>query len=284
MAGACYATILVLAYFQVTSSIALLPDLRTLDLAFFGQAKTVSTIERLLESADGPMNRAGTMRPAFTDKSVDWESLTQNMAADKKAALLDQRENERLALLAWIQSGISRQAFEADDFRWDAGVDRRPITPTYLVADQTSADEAYRRVRIRSIVTDRCVTCHGENGRHELARWIRLDSYENIERHCRPEVDAAANAKWPRIALFALLPLGIVSGSVFYFTSTPLAMRRCLTAVLCTALAMMLGCLALGRPEAIAIYLLLCAAGIAALAVTMQMVASLGELFAQKQL
>jgi hypothetical protein len=266
-----------------------LPDLRTLDLAFFGQAKAVSTIERLLESADGPMNRAGTMRPAFTDKSVDWESLTQNMAADEKAALLDQRENERLALLAWIQSGLNRQAFEADDFRWDAAGDRRPITPTYLAADQTStdeaaADQANRRVRIRSIVTDRCVTCHGENGRHELARWIPLDSYENIERHCRPEVDAAANAEWPRIALLALLPLGIVSGSVFYFTATPLATRRCLTAVLCAALAMMVGCWALGRPGAIAIYLLLCAAGIAALAVTMQIVASLGELLAQKQL
>jgi len=139
-------------------------------------------------------------------------------------------------------------------------------------------------VRIRSIVADRCVTCHGENGRHELARWIPLDSYENIERHCRPEVDAAANAKWPRIALFALLPLGIVSGSAFYFTSTSLATRRCLTVVLCTALAMMLGCWAVGRPGAIAIYFLLCAAGTAALAVTMQMVASLGELFAQKQL
>jgi hypothetical protein len=93
----------------------------------------------------------------------------------------------------------------------------------------------------------------------------------------------AAQGKWPSVALIVLFPLGMLSSSIFYSTSTPIATRRGVTAVLCVSLVVMFGCWLLGRPGTIAIYLLLGTAGIAAIGVTAQIVVSLGELLARKQ-
>src|SRR5262249_45522780 len=159
--------------------------------------------------------------------------------------------------------GISREAYETDDFRWDDADAVLSITSAYLVPDHASDDQRERRVKIRSLVTDRCVTCHGEEGRHELARWIPLDTYEDIERHCRPEPNTVTGAKWLIAALVGLVPLGLVSGPVFYRTSTPLAARRALMVLPATALGVAAGCWVFGRPGTIAIYVLIAAAALA---------------------
>jgi hypothetical protein len=253
------------------------------DSVFFGRAKAIGAIERLLESSDGPMNRAGTMRPAFTDQSVGWESLTQNITAEEKSELATQRDGERLALLAWIRSGLSRAAFEGDDFRWEDEDADHPITSAYLAVDQPLESDRTTNVRIRSIVNDRCVTCHGENGRHELARWIPLDTYESIERHSRPETDAVTGAKWLIAALGGLLPLGLVSGPLFYTTATPAGARRFLAVVPLVALAVAGGCWLFGNPGSSAIYLLIGTAGIAAIGVLFQIIASVAELLGHQE-
>jgi hypothetical protein len=281
-AGLSYGIVLCLAYLHVTSPNSLWPDVRALDAVFFKRAKPVSTIQRLLESAEGPMNRAGTMRPAFTEQSIGWESLTQSMTTDEKSKLAAERDGERLAVLAWVRSGPSRQAFEADDFRWDEADALHPITPAYLTAEQTSGSERGVRVRIRSLVTDRCVICHGENGRHELARWIPLDTYENIERHCRPEADIVTGSQWIIAALGGLLPLGLISAPLFSRTATPSVARRLLIALPLVAQAVACGAWLFGQPESNAIYVLVGAAFVAAIGVLIQIIASMADLLGYK--
>src|SRR6476619_1823213 len=119
-AGIGYLTVFVLTYLTVISPSSAGLDIRELDRLLFGfRDRQPGLIEQLLEATDGPLKRGGSMRPAFTDQSVGWESLTENMSATEKAALIAEREGERLAVLAWIRSGLSRQAYEADQFPLD---------------------------------------------------------------------------------------------------------------------------------------------------------------------
>ena len=283
-AGLGYCVFLLLAYIQVTSPNSLWPDLKALDGLFFGREQPVSPLERLLEATEGPMDRAGTMRPAFTDQSVGWELLTHRMTVDEKVALVAEREGERQALLAWVRSGLGQEAYQADDFPLGETFAARPITAAYLISDQHRPGQgAHKHVRIRSIVADRCVTCHGENGRNEMARWIPLDTYADIERQSRPEALPVLRTTWLIASLVALLPLALLTGPLFYFTSTPLWTRRFLTVLPFAALVVTVACWLLGRPRTYCIHLLLGAAVVAAIGVLIQIIASLANLFAKKQ-
>src|SRR5437762_222769 len=68
-----YLVLLLSAYLHLTPPSVFAPDPRDLATILFDRRQPVSRIERLLESTTGEMNRGGTMRPAFTDQSLDWE-------------------------------------------------------------------------------------------------------------------------------------------------------------------------------------------------------------------
>src|SRR5437764_2379039 len=135
-----YAILLLSAYVHLTPSHSLAPRLRELEITLFHTQIPTSRIERLLESSEGEMNRGGTMRPAFTEQSADWESLTQNMTADERAALMIQRDGERRALLDWVRSGASRDAYERDDYRLRDGSGVRDITAEYLLSNEPTGN------------------------------------------------------------------------------------------------------------------------------------------------
>jgi hypothetical protein len=259
-----------MAYFEVTSPASTWPDFKVLDRVFFGaREKPVSPIERLLESMEGPMNSGGTMRPAFTTESTGWSTLIENMPADELAALTVQREGERLALVEWVRSGADRTAYEADD---------------YQVSDSTASSANSPHVRIRRIINDRCATCHSENGRNDKARSFPLDTYDNIQPHTVPEPILAPQTPWLIASLLALAPLALLSGAMFWFTSHPRQARVALTALPPAALGVALGCWLSGQPGAFAAQVILSSAALAAAGVTIQMVASLGELLAPEQI
>jgi hypothetical protein len=261
-----------MAYLEVTSPASMWPDFKTLDRVFFGaRKKPVSPIEGLLESTEGPMNSGGTMRPAFTTESTGWSDLTENMSADEIAALTTQREGERLALLEWVRSGADRTSYEADDFQIIDSAAARQITPSYLVNSSPY-------VRIRTLINDRCATCHSENGRNDKARSFPLDTYGNIQPHTVPEAIPAPRAPWLMAALLVLAPLALVSGAIFWFTSQPRLARVLLTAIPSAALGALLSCRLLGQPGTLVTSLLLVAAAIAAIGTMIQILASLNEL------
>lgn len=282
-AGISFVVTVLLAYLAITPSGSVVPNIHEVDRTVFGfRSRRPGLIERLLETADGPLNRGGSMRPAFTDQSVGWESRTEKMTAEDKAALVADREGERLAVLAWVRSGPSREAYEANDFRLDRTLAEHPITAAYLVADPQSADsDAQRRVRIQSILADRCVTCHSENGRDEHARWMPLETFEDIERKCHPEAVASARPIRLIASMVALALLALFTGPLFYLTNTTLETRRFLTVLPIAALIVTMSCWLLGREGTYAIYMLVGSAVVAAIGVMIQIVGSLAELLAK---
>ena len=223
------------------------------------------------------------MRPAFTDESVGWESLTRDMSSEEKAALMAEREGERLAVLAWIRSGLSRQAYEADHFSLDDRFAGQPLTAAFLATENSPEPNTHRSVRIRSIVADRCATCHSENGRNEHARWIPLETFEDVESKCRPEATGVAPSAWLKAALVALLPLELLAGPLFLVSSAPPKSRLILTGLTCLALIVTFGCWLLGRQGTSAVYWMLGAAVVAAIGVLIQMIGSLADLLAKER-
>ena len=283
-AGIAFCTVLMRAYFQMTSQHSVLPDVNELDRVFFrSQEKPVSHIVRLLEANDLPMNGSGTMRPAFTTQSVGWDSLIEKMTAEERATLLAQREGERLALLDWVRSGPDQGAYEKDDYPLSGTAAVGEVTADYVVADERAADRGVpRRVRIRRLVNDRCATCHRENGRNDKARWFPLDTFERLEPYCHAKSVSGSRPTWPIAALFALLPLALLTGPIFCLTSHPRRTRITLTALSLAALVVALGGWLLGRLGPHSIHVLLGASGAAAVGILIQIIASLSELFARE--
>src|SRR5438105_8684480 len=148
-----YCALLFATYLQLTPSSSVLPELRELDRLLFEIKKPTSRIERLLEATDGPMSRSGTMRPAFTDQSLGWELLNKHLTAEESAALLAQREGERLAILDWVRRGASREAYEDDRYEVNAASGARHITAEYLIHEDQSAPESLpTTMRIRTLL------------------------------------------------------------------------------------------------------------------------------------
>jgi hypothetical protein len=244
-----YSALLVTTYFQLTPPSALLPDLDDLDRLVFTPAQPTCRVERLLEAGGETIEGGGSMRPAFTRESAGWEDTIKNLSEDELRRLLAEREGERLALLDWVRAGGSRVAYDSDDYRLRDIAGVRRITPSYCWDDPGSDDLAgTTRVRIRSIVTDRCVPCHSENGRHDTARFIPLETYEGLAPRLQPE-PYDGRRRWLIASLAGLVPLAIVTGLVFWHTGPRATTRLLVPMVTFAALVAMLACWFAGRPE-----------------------------------
>jgi hypothetical protein len=86
------------------------------------------------------------------------------------------------------------------------------------------------RVKIRSIIQEKCVRCHSqERGGDERARNIPLDSYERVAAYCQPDhaggmpIRALAQTTHAHLLSFAML--FSLTGLVFCFTSFPVWIR-----------------------------------------------------------
>lgn len=274
-AGIGYCVLVVAAYLHLTTPGSLFPDAHELGQLLFSSAQPISQIERLLE-ATGDMDSGGSMRPAFTEQSTGWEELIKPLSVDELAALRAEREGERLALLDWVRSGGGQAAYDADDHLSATLSPETPLTPAYLINEIGGEAKAMpHRIRIRSLITDRCVACHGENGRHDTARFISLHGYENLARRLRPEQTDSGRRRWLFSALFALYPLAALACPAFAFTSQPLAMRKKLLAVTIAALGLIPIFWFAGSVTTI---MLLTAVTVAAVCILVQAIASIGEL------
>jgi hypothetical protein len=281
-ASIAYVVLLTIAYLQVAPPSSLFPDLREIDRLVFQTAKPVSRIERLLEAKTGEMSGGGTMRPAFTNQSTGWEEVIKTMTADELALLTAQREAERLALLDWIWQGASRTAYDADDY---SARDNRVagITATYLIhSNSPSSAPEFSRIRIRTLINDRCATCHSENGRHDTARFIELDTYDRLQPRLRPETNDNAPRRWLLAALLALPVLAIFVQPVFWRTSHSRRARIAIIALTSAALGASVACWLLGQAGNILTAALLVFVAIAAVATFIQVAAALSELFSQR--
>src|SRR5262249_47598613 len=113
-----FLVLVVAGYFQLTPPSSLLPEFGELDRLIFEAGKPRCQIERLLEANDATMS-GGSMRPAFTEKSVGWEAAIKDLMEAEMSQLIAEREGERLAVLDWIRSGASREEYEKDNHLLD---------------------------------------------------------------------------------------------------------------------------------------------------------------------
>jgi len=230
--GVAYCILLIGTYFQTAAPNRLWPNLDDLDRLLFLQVRPVSPMERRLVMSDTPLGTG----PLITGQTMD-----------KIAALTDvelaQREGERQALLDWIRSGASRMAYERDDHLLSDEARSASITPDFLGegGDDNAGCLTSRHVRIRSLIHDRCLSCHDEEG-DDTARLIPFDSYEAIARYLVPESHGDRGRSWLLAALALLFPFGGMSGLAFGLTNHPRHSRTAVLAVSISSLAAVAVC------------------------------------------
>jgi hypothetical protein len=279
-----YLSALVQVHHHMAGPGSLLPGPAEVEDYYHGPRDRRSPLERLLEADSGPLNGAGTMRPAFTDQSRDWDRLTRALAPEQRARLAQEREGERLALLAWARGGADRGAYDDDDFPLGdpAG---QPLTPDLLVTDPATGSPAQPpRVRLRTLIERRCVDCHAEGGRVELARRFPLDRYERLRPYCEAgpsrRLTTARLAQTTHVHLLGFAVLYGATGLAFCFTRYRAGVRGAVGLLPLAAQAVEVGCWWLARADPLWAWGVLALGPLAGLGLAAQVLGCLWDLFA----
>jgi hypothetical protein len=198
--GIGYFSALVNLHFQSASPGESLPTKDDVISAYSGRGKT-SQLERLLVAHPShPFNGQGSMRSAFTQRRAGgWQGLRKAKAKELKidrAALendpklaekVDREvakwlDGERLALIAWIRDGASKESYEEDRFELKGELAGLVINPKMVNQGPNGQPAAM----IKTIIDTRCVRCHSENVGGPGAQYP-LDKYEDIANYLHPE-------------------------------------------------------------------------------------------------
>lgn len=136
-----------------------------------------SQLERLITGSrekNVPFNGKGSMAAAFYEKDgADYKDIVKKKPAEQPK-LDTEREGEQLALQAWLNSSpeVRKKAYDEDRYSLPANRVGKPITADYLIDGNT--------VKVKSILTDRCVQCHGMGKDQED---YPLETYEQLMKY-----------------------------------------------------------------------------------------------------
>jgi hypothetical protein len=204
--GIGYFSALVQLHFQHAKPGSMLPTGGDAIARFHGPTgdRPVSRIEQLVAADENlPFNGSGQMSAAFTRRSEGWKGAIARKARQlrkegrggkpdeaelKKAedALRLERETEKVAVLAWLRAGASKEEYESDKFWLPAALAGRPI------AKQFKNNPAGPEVKIKSIIQARCVSCHGKDaGRDPKAEQFPLEQYDQIAKYTKVQTSSA---------------------------------------------------------------------------------------------
>jgi hypothetical protein len=261
--GIGYLSALINLHFQSASAGEPLPT-KADTIGIYNGKTHVSQLERLLTaSPDLPFNGQGSMRPAFMKRKVGgWPNKLKAKAEEMKGQkgkpfnlkdpadlaevskeLQRELDGERLALLAWIHGGLSKEAYENDALPIKGELANVVINPKFVDANV---------VKIRSIMNTRCVRCHSDKSTGSAAE-MPLDTYEQIAEYASKEV--AGGMSLPKLALTThvhLLGFSMLyglTGLVLAFSSYPRVLRVVLCPLPLLAQIADIGCWWLGRLE-----------------------------------
>lgn len=247
--------------------------------------RPMSQFERLLESTEGSFNGSGTMRPAFFEKSRSWRNLTQKLSPEQVQALREEREGERLALLDWVRSGAPQGAYDKDEYAVEDPVAAaHPITSNYVLNDGAEKSAA-RRVKIQSLINDRCASCHvAEGSRDNNASPYQLDNYPKLTKYLTVEPRAGGMsltklAQTTHVHLLGFAMLYGLTGLIFTFTSYPGWVRAIFGPFTLIAQLVDISCWWLGRADPYYAQLIAVTGGLVAIGLFIQIVGSLFNLF-----
>jgi hypothetical protein len=250
--GIGYVSALVQLHFQHASPGQLLPTTDDAVRVFFGQTgdRPKSKIEQLLPELDqGSFNGSGQMTSAFTKRSEDLKKAISDRAKTlakktkanaKDPAILEaaetevrqERDTERLSILAWIQAGASEKEYNDDAFPLPGELANRPMTSNYLVSEEDKVVEPHT-AKIKTLLQDRCVRCHAPEGEDAQAIQFPLDSYAHLKPYITVQTSSGMSltklAQTTHVHLLGFSMLYGLTGLILAFSSYP----RILRIVLC---------------------------------------------------
>ena len=208
-------------------------------------------IEELLTAdPDQKLITKAQMRTAFTDDSDDWQDEIVNRSLKKKVPvdqailmLREEREGERLAVLAWIHAERPKSAYDQDSFTLPADWKKeQPITAKYVL-------DGGKAVKFKSIVTDRCVRCHKRGGE---ATNVPFESFSQIQTFVplhtqQPRMPLKNLAQSTHVHLLGFSMLYGLTGLILAFSSYSRLLRYLLCPLPLVAQVLDIGCWWLAR-------------------------------------
>jgi len=239
--GLGYTAALVQLHIQHATPGNLLPTQEDAVRLFHGSKgeRPKSKLELLIDSEENlQFNGSGQMRAAFTTKSTkpDWDSAidkrAEKIAGDgndvedrhreqAEKELRAERDGERRALLAWVNGGAKKEAYDQDTFLLPRELIEQPITAKYVKA----IDPETKAVKVTSLLTDRCIRCHKSDGVGKakdfpLNEYAKLKPYVAVtETSTRMTTEKLAQTTHVHLLGFSML-YGL-TGLIFAFTSYP---------------------------------------------------------------
>jgi hypothetical protein len=245
--GVGYVAALVQLHFQHASPGNVLPTGEDAVKVFHGQTgdRPMSKIERLVRAApdSGRFNGSGQMSDAFFKKSDGWKDAIKERAkalaaapgkkadaALAEAAVRQEREGERQALIAWLEAGASPTDFKNDRFTLPDSLAAQSVTEKYLVAGDDGKPAAPRAVKVASVLQDRCVRCHQEKEPEDAAAAkYPFDTPERLKAYTTVQTASAMSltklAQTTHVHLLGFSMLYGLTGLVLAFSSYPMLLR-----------------------------------------------------------
>lgn len=296
--GLGYFSALVQLHFQNATPGRLLPDADDAARIYNGRAG-MSQLERVLTSDESQVfNGSGTMRPAFTTRSARWKRTVEARAKEKnfvnkdgspdllkaEADVRGERDGERLALVEWIRAGAPAKAFEDDAFPRPASLASHPVTEKYAELDVDGKPTG--RVKIKSIVADRCARCHGE-GQGGPAAQFPLETVDQVREYCEIETGGGAMslkklAQTTHVHLLGFSMLYGLTGLIFTLTNYPWWARVILGPFTLIAQIVDISCWWLGRLDPHLAKVVALTGGMVAAGLFLQIVLSLFNMFGRR--
>ncbi len=192
------------------------------------------------------------MTPAFFVKSGGYE---KDVAARGQEVVDNEREGERLAMIAWINlpAEAQKKCFDEDSMPLPEELQGKPITNDYL-------DNG--NVLIGSIIGDRCAKCHEGNDRPE--NFNEYDVLASFTKKPETKVETALGKEWVKSSktmsvehltqsthahLLSFAMLYALTGLIFAFTSYPVIVRVVLAPIVLLAQVADIFCWWLARLE-----------------------------------
>jgi hypothetical protein len=246
--GVGYFSALVQVHVQDASPGEWLPSGQRLIDKFHGKSG-VSTIEELITADESlPFGASGTMKPAFTTKSLRWpedvkaaaQKLAKEGGVDFDAAtaeeqakykalgrtkLRKERNTEMEVMRDWIHNGLDKKAYDDDFYPMPEELRDKPLTEKFLTKD----DNGTPGVKIYGLINSRCVRCHTDSRRAE-ADGAPLNEYLKIKAYAdTPGATGAISihklAQTTHVHMLGFSMLYFLTGLLFAMTDWPAIVR-----------------------------------------------------------
>lgn len=253
-----------------------------------GVPKPMSRIEFLVSGrTEGEMTKE-SMAPAFFGKSG--AKYVKAIEARGKETVDAEREGDRQSMKAWVNADpeVRKNAYDFDSFALPPAFTGKPLTSDYF-------DKESKTLKIKTLIEERCLRCHGGDKPPELDEYVKLEKYLAVPKadevlpggwirsSRQTSVDALTQSTHAHLLSFAML--FTLTGLIFSFTTYPTLVRGVLGPIVLLAQVADISCWWLARLDGVGPYFamaILGTGGIVGLGLILQILLSLFNMYGSK--